>query len=519
MGVITLDGFIRQRFSNSVRYYKVNQIIPGKFKAFALDGNPLIYAAAMKAFEFGDNDTAIRENDELSYNEKIQLLYQYVWDQIIELLNVIDCEEFYLGIDGVAPVSKMAQQRKRRYPRSTVEQGEFDSTQISCGTVFMHELCGFIRFKIQKEWVKDSIKKFIFSSHNVPGEGEAKCMQYLRSFPPKTRVILMSPDGDLLLLGLLTNLDYFLFKVDHSSRNGYEKQFYTIKMNCIKYQIHAKNPRIHIVDATKAFVFLASLLGNDFCPKLECLRVFVNGFDDIFIRYSQLGHPLIVKGRLDKRVFTDLLYALAKEEPSLLEKRTDHDFPLLEKHLINGKLNFENFRNEYYSSWLKIEQKEIANVCYSYLDMLWFVYLYYNRGTPPDWNFYYKYHYPPFLCDLSKYSQSWKIPNFKENTPRTPFQQLVSILPPSRKNLLPMEYQELFKEEAFPDPKDIVTNTQGRSEFEIIYELPIFDKYINVVDKIKYARNRVDKNRIFTRGEDDWWLITKWGECVTNVQG
>jgi 5'-3' exonuclease len=520
MGVITIDGYIRTKFASSVRYYKLGVQIPGQFKVFALDGNPLIYGAAMKAFEFGDYDTTIRENDHLSYDEKIQLTFQYVWDEINNLLSLIDCETFYLAIDGSAPLAKMAQQRKRRYPRSPAPTGDFDSTLISCGTQFMNDLCLFLSFKIQKEWVKESIKKFILSPASCPGEGEHKAMKYLRSFPPKTRVILMSPDGDLMLLGLLTNLDFFLFKVDHTTRAGYDKQYYTVRMNSIKPLIQKETPKMHIIDATKSFVFLASLLGNDFCPKLEALQVFRNGFDDMYLRFRQLGKPLIANGRLDKLVFSDLLYFLAREETSLLEKRTDHPFPLLEKHLTGGKLHFENFRKEYYSSWLKItDEKDIALLCYNYLDVLFFVWVYYNRATPPDWNFYYKYHYPPFLADLAKYSQTWKIPNFRQNAPRTPFQQLVAIFPPSRKGLLPEEYHHLFQGPEFPDANEIITNTQGRSEFETVYELPVYDKPITVVDKEHYNRNEIGQDRIFTKGTTEYWVITKWEEFSTKIQG
>ena len=519
MGVLTLDAFTRQKFQGATRYYQPGQKINGRFKAFLLDANPLIYSSAMKAFEYGDYDTTIRQNDQLTYEQKIQLVFQYTWDEIFQLVQVVDCEEVFIAFDGVAPAAKCYQQRRRRYPRPAVSKNDFDATLISAGTDFMNDLCLFISYKLQKEWIKDHVKKVIFSGHTVAGEGEHKNLSYIRSLPQNSQVIMFGPDGDLILLGLLSNQDFYLFKVDHNTRSGYDKRYYTIRMKSIKPQIVKWSPGVHPIDATKAFVFLGSFLGNDFLPRLEIFEVFISGIDDLFKRYLDMKKQLIRQGRLDKNVFTDLLYLLARQEPQLLEQRTKHPFPLLEKHLVNGKLNFDNFRKEYYSSWLKAEnEKEIAQICYGYLDTLWWTWIYYNKGCP-QFSHYYKHLYPPFAVDLAHYSKQWKIPFFKKDNARPAFHQLVAILPRSRMNLLPQEYHHLFQGEDFPEPDSIHINTEGKGEFEYIYEIPFYTKPILVVDKEHYNRNEIGQDRVFTRGTTEYWVITKWGEFSTKIEG
>jgi 5'-3' exonuclease len=104
--------------------------------------------------------------------------------------------------------------------------------------------------------------------------------------------------------------------------------------------------------------------------------------------------------------------------------------------------------------------------------------------------------------------------------PRTPFQQLVAILPPNRKHLLPKKYHKFFKGKVFPPLKDIPVNYQGKNpEYETHHEVPFFTKDVQVDHKHYHARNRVEKNREFNLGTDEWEVTTKWGKVVTKVQG
>ncbi len=119
----------------------------------------------------------------------------------------------YIAIDGVAPRAKMNQQRSRRF-RSAQEAAEkdkqveefralqranghmpeeedgaepkktWDSNVITPGTPFMHLLAESVRYWIKYKLTTDPAwenLKVIISDASVPGEGEHKIMNFIRS--------------------------------------------------------------------------------------------------------------------------------------------------------------------------------------------------------------------------------------------------------------------------------------------------------------------------------------------------
>lgn len=101
-------------------------------------------------------------------------------------------KSMYWAIDGVAGVSKQAQQRKRRFKgcldsankpgcedSSSSAPAGFDSNAISTGTVFMEKLARYIDGFIQIQTTKNKDwqgRKSILSNQRVAGEGEHKCL-------------------------------------------------------------------------------------------------------------------------------------------------------------------------------------------------------------------------------------------------------------------------------------------------------------------------------------------------------
>jgi 5'-3' exoribonuclease 2 len=96
-----------------------------------------------------------------------------------------------IAVDGVAPRAKMNQQRSRRF-RSAQEAAEKDQAvaeyhamnAITPGTPFMDILAASLRYWCQYKlntdpaWAK---LKIIISDATVPGEGEHKIMNFVRS--------------------------------------------------------------------------------------------------------------------------------------------------------------------------------------------------------------------------------------------------------------------------------------------------------------------------------------------------
>jgi 5'-3' exoribonuclease 1 len=139
----------------------------------------------------------------------------------------------YLAIDGVAPRAKLNQQRSRRFgsaketadlAKEAADRGEavdagslFDRNCITPGTAFMgriaEKLKQFISAKMASDptWARLEV---VYSGADVPGEGEHKIMQFIRSrrdldSAEPTRHCMYGNDADLIMLALATHEPYF----------------------------------------------------------------------------------------------------------------------------------------------------------------------------------------------------------------------------------------------------------------------------------------------------------------------
>ena len=108
---------------------------------------------------------------------------------IIDYVNPQDL--VYIAVDGVAPLAKINQQRKRRYKsveENTIKNNiykkydipnntNWSNIVITPGTDFMKKLD-----KVIKQYINDNKNiKIIYSSYEERGEGEHKILQYLKN--------------------------------------------------------------------------------------------------------------------------------------------------------------------------------------------------------------------------------------------------------------------------------------------------------------------------------------------------
>lgn len=322
----------------------------------------------------------------------------------------------YMAVDGVAPRAKMNQQRSRRFrsnkeaKEKDEEQAEFlkmlsaqkermgqeiksldevvektwDSNAITPGTPFMYMLAESLQYWCAYKFTTDpSWKdvKVIISDASVPGEGEHKIMNFIRSqrskptHDPNTRHVIYGLDADLIMLGLATHEPYFrVLREDvffdggkdkscqRCGRKGHIIQNCTFPDNGVKLTEaeaeeewssvdHPPKPHIwlHInvlreylgvemdtegrkfpYDLERAlddWVFMCFFVGNDFLPHLPSLEIRDQGIDLLTKIWRdlvpQFDDYVTKEGFPDMKAVQKILNALAAEEAGIFRKRKE----------------------------------------------------------------------------------------------------------------------------------------------------------------------------------------------------
>ncbi|KAK2768217.1 5'-3' exoribonuclease 2 [Arachnomyces sp. PD_36] len=313
-----------------------------------------------------------------------------------------------IAVDGVAPRAKMNQQRSRRF-RSAQEAKEaddkkeefkkllkkqkrgkqdeevgeeviqktWDSNVITPGTPFMDILALSLRYWIayklstDPSWEK---LKIIISDATVPGEGEHKIMEFIRSqrssqeHDPNTNHVIYGLDADLIMLGLATHEPHFRVlredvffqeskgrtchlcgqaghKAEECRGNAKEKQgefdekqkasplkpFIWLHVSVLREYLAAE---MHVpqqpfpFDLERAlddWVFMCFFVGNDFLPHLPSLDIRENGIDTLIAIWRDniplMGGYLTEDGRVDLKRAQLILQGLAKQEDAIFRRR------------------------------------------------------------------------------------------------------------------------------------------------------------------------------------------------------
>lgn len=144
------------------------------------------------------------------------------------------------------------------------------------------------------------------------------------------------------------------------------------------------------------------------------------------------------------------------------------------------EIDVEKFKNGWYTKKNGCNSEQDKHTMIStYLHGLYWNWYYYYVGTL-SWKWYYPYFYSPLASDLVAYLQA--IPNptfeFEKSAPLTTVQQLVSVLPPTAKHLLPLHAQHLVDTnlELFPDAKTIKIDREGmhdKNKWDFVIHLGI----------------------------------------------
>lgn len=224
------------------------------------------------------------------------------------------------------------------------------------------------------------------------------------------------------------------------------------------------------------YAYICFFLGNDFVPHLPCLRIRNGSLNDIIVIYKKVAWTLggfLVKedgSSLHPQFLKEFLAEVAYVEDQLLEQQT-HDrlrsidsfnrrlngmAPLkrdLEKYgyiedtyadTIRGgtpgwQTRYYNYYHNmnYRSGNPKDYKRRVLPICQSYIDMTRWVLGYY-QGNHTNWSWHYPYDAAPTTADLYDFYEDLDLDTaIPADAPVSPYEQLMSILPPESAGLLP----------------------------------------------------------------------------------
>jgi 5'-3' exoribonuclease 2 len=314
-----------------------------------------------------------------------------------------------IAVDGVAPRAKMNQQRSRRF-RAAQEAAEkdrdkeefykmlraqgkepeggdsdgkpkktWDSNAITPGTPFMDILAASLRYwcsyKLNTDPAWENLK-VIISDATVPGEGEHKIMQFVRSqrsspqHDPNTRHVMYGLDADLIMLGLATHEPHFRIlredvfandtkpgccricnqpghmaaeckgkpakkEGDFGEKQGGAplKPFIWLHVGVLREYLAVEMSvpnqpfRFDLERALDDWVFMCFFVGNDFLPHLPSLDIREQGIDTLIAIWRDniptMGGYVTKDGHVDLARAQLILEGLAKQEDTIFKRRKE----------------------------------------------------------------------------------------------------------------------------------------------------------------------------------------------------
>jgi 5'-3' exoribonuclease 2 len=262
----------------------------------------------------------------------------------------------YFAFDGVAPRAKMNQQRARRFQsikekektkvieeeyRSTFTNPPpldvpFDSNVISPGTPFMMRLMKACQYYIQLHCNFDAgwkNIKSIFSGCEVPGEGEHKVINFIKSqraqkgYDPNTKHVMVGLDADLIFLSLVTHEPYFYILREQLFRGAKGRSNFEF-LNCSILRTYLKSEFRELPNTERSiddFIFMCILVGNDFLPRLPSLEIQEGAIDALISTYKfsfgKMGGYICDAGKIDYVRLEEFLTRIGEMETFVFSVR------------------------------------------------------------------------------------------------------------------------------------------------------------------------------------------------------
>jgi len=417
------------------------------------------------------------------------------------------------------------------------------------------------------------LNKIILSDTSVPGEGEHKFIPDIKRNHDQDINVIYSPDGDVIVLSLIPkNKNILIIKPfsDFGENIKYDKnnppEFLYLNMTiCKEYFIQSITQYAGIenhISYLNDWIFLTLLSGNDFVIPLPFLKMNkmnkIMGILNKFYKevYENINENLIIENnnnvQINYKFFILLVEKISNEELKQFQKNLKHihyvknngnknadsfeekltDFEKMKMRFYHrnfydkknplfhiyyhefNKINYfnHNWKENYYKYFFRNYDLELIDqICHDYIKILTWNLQYYFKSKPPSWTFCYHHRMPPLFSDLYNYLQNNKnlIIKFENDQPFQPLKQLLLILSPYSKNLLPKCLGDLMQHDQLKSfyPKifklDVVVGNKYIYSEPILPKINIelLDYFINQnYDKLtlqEKKRNKIQKKLVY----------------------
>lgn len=232
-----LNRYAKSKYARET--YKIDA--KNKFKypvaSLFIDVNGLLHNVAGQYFGYNDDRDEVSRKKHIAYlksmskEEREEEFFSAIFKEIFDYLNEVKPKEYLiLAVDGVAPMAKITQQRKRRFiPKDSKDTSHnidteyddedsmdlmnslFNSNAITPGTDFMAKLDYYMLHFLELNTKRSDFimpEKVVYSSHYVSGEGEHKIFELLREKQVVIKDrdsanIIVGSDADLVMLSML----------------------------------------------------------------------------------------------------------------------------------------------------------------------------------------------------------------------------------------------------------------------------------------------------------------------------
>jgi len=541
MGIPDFYGkFLKERDKKELDH-AIQKILPPNIVSLSLDFNSIIHEAAGQVYRYNYGEGSyqqklFQQNEELSrlkllipnaeqYNsvedlptvfqmyvehEKIDFLtlekelFSLITEKILNICGFVRPQILILAVDGLAPMAKILQQRKRRYGKKT--NSFFDSNCITPGTDFMDRLDSWIRGFLFRN--KNRLaKKIIYSNYKVEGEGEHKIMNIFRQkdFPKLGNHLIYGLDSDLIVLTMGSELENpYVFR--------HKQEF--ISTNVLKKWLLEKYYLKNILD----FMVLTFFIGNDFLPRMPNFYNLEFSLTGLLTCYKEVNENIVVKNKINFAVVKKILIMMEKytsdgmknslevsaetkydlgDEPvfNLWKKNIDIEMPWHAKSLVfrPDQKSFDLLLNmpvEYLNVKPEIMAVQFLK------GVAWC--LNYYIGMPIDVFWFYDYNYAPTLKNVLQNIPE-KYPNIDTpsitNGNLSIREQLLCVIPPRSINLIPEHYLPYIQGDLAPLEYLFCKNYEGPvvEGFNKIHEAPVILSVPNMEFILKVTGGVVER--------------------------